>query len=325
MAARRGGGCMTNAKELWYLTRGSGAAALVLLTASICIGVITPLRVATARWPRFAVGSVHRNLTLLSIAFVALHVVTTVADGYAPIGLKDAIVPFASPYRPVWLGLGAVAFDLLLALVITTYLRRRIGARMWRAAHWLAYACWPIALLHSLGTGSDARAGWMVVLGFSCLALVGASVLLRVAVGGGVPLARAGGAAAAVALPLGLGIWWHSGPAQPGWARRAGTPTRLIASLRNVRDALASVGPSTSARPPQSFETAIVGTIHQWQGADGYDHVAMSFALAGGPHGQLRIELRGTPVAGGVSMTASGVSFVPATTRAVYLGSVTGL
>ena len=83
----------------------------------------------SARWPRFPSAGLHRNLTLLAIAFVAVHVVTTVADGYAPIGSADAFIPFVSPYRPVWLGLGAVAFDLLLALVLTSLLRARIGYR----------------------------------------------------------------------------------------------------------------------------------------------------------------------------------------------------
>src|SRR4051812_32786080 len=116
---------MNTGKDLWYLTRGSGAVALLLLTASMMLGVLSAVRVKGARWPRFAVVGVHRSLTLLSIVFVVLHVVTTVADGYAPIGLKDAIVPFGSPYRPIWLGLGAVAFDLVLALAITSYLRYR--------------------------------------------------------------------------------------------------------------------------------------------------------------------------------------------------------
>lgn len=316
---------MTNAKELWYLTRGSGAVALVLLTASVALGVVMSLRVSTLRWPRFAVGSLHRNLTLLAVAFVALHVVTTVADGYAPIGVTDAVVPFASPYRPIWLGLGTVAFDLLLALVITSYLRHRIGWRVWRGVHWLAYASWPVALVHSFGTGSDARATWLVALGFGSLAAVAAAALARVALGGGVPLARLAGAAGALAVPVAVFVWWQSGPAQHGWAKRAGTPTRLIASRPTApaRTILASA--SRTPQPPGSFDSQLSGTIAQHRGADGVVHVSMRLRLLGGPHGQLRIELRGTPVGEGVSMTASGVSFVPATTRAVYYGSVTGL
>jgi sulfoxide reductase heme-binding subunit YedZ len=286
---------------------------------------LTSLRVTTTGWPRFAVGWVHRNLTLLSIVFVALHVVTTVADGYAPIGLKDALIPFASPYRPVWLGLGAVAFDLLLALVVTSYLRRHIGARLWRGVHWLAYVSWPVALVHSLGTGSDARATWLVALGAVCLAAVAASVLARVAVGGGAPAPRVLGAAAALVVPIVVAAWWHSGPARSGWAKRAGTPTRLIASHKRLVRTVLVANTAPPPRAPRSFETGLTGTIHQTRTAGGYERVVMIFALRGAPGGKLRIDLRGTPVNGGVSMTASGVSFVPATTRAPYLGSVTGL
>ena len=89
------------------------------------------------------------------MAFLALHILTSVLDSFAPISLLDAFIPFAGSYRPFWLGLGAVAFDLLLAVTITSLLRQRIGFTSWRAIHWLTYASWPIALVHGLGTGSD--------------------------------------------------------------------------------------------------------------------------------------------------------------------------
>src|SRR5205823_10929361 len=128
--------------------------------------------------------------------FIAVHVVTTVADGFAPIGLLDAVVPFRSPYRPLWLGFGAVAFDLLLALIATSLLRARLGVRAWRAVHWLAYACWPLALVHSLGTGSDARAGWLEAIAAAAIAAVVAAVLWRAV--------RAAGAPAPVRVAAGL-------------------------------------------------------------------------------------------------------------------------
>ena len=155
---------------LWYLSRGTGVVSLVLLTAALVLGVAGSLR---AR-PRVALAGLHRNLPLLAIAFVTAHVLTTVADGYAPIGVKDAILPFLSPYRPVWLGLGTVAFDLLLALVATSLLRARIGLRGWRAVHWLAYASWPVALMHGLGTGSDGKSGWLLLLTAACAIAVAA-------------------------------------------------------------------------------------------------------------------------------------------------------
>ena len=315
---------MTNAKEFWYLTRGSGAVALVLLTASVALGVLVSLRTTTPRWPRFAINSLHRNMTLLAIAFVALHVVTTVADGYAPIGLKDAIIPFASPYRPIWLGLGAVAFDLLLALVITSLLRQRVGVRVWRAVHWLAYAAWPVALVHAFGTGSDPRSTWLVALGLGSLAVVLLAVLARLAVGAGRAPQRVAGVVAAFAVPVALLAWWHSGPDQKGWAKRAGTPKSLMASRRPAvtRTVMTS---ATQSAPPTAFESPIRGTIRQTRRADGLVSVVLRFTLARSPRGKLRIDLRGTPIGNGVSMTASGVTFVPATTRAVYYGSVTGL
>src|SRR5207244_6619157 len=111
--------------------------------------------------------------------FVVVHVVTTIADGFAPIGVLDTVVPLHSAYRPVWLGLGAVAFDLLLALIVTSLLRARIGFRAWRAVHWLAYASWPVALVHALGTGSDSRFGWLVIITIVCAGAVGAALALR--------------------------------------------------------------------------------------------------------------------------------------------------
>src|SRR5690242_13934712 len=148
-------------KALWFATRGSGTVAFLALTATVVLGIAGTRRLQSTRFPRFVVAGLHRNLTLLSLAVLALHIASAVADTYAPVALKDAVVPFASAYRPFWLGLGAVAFDLLIALTITSLLRTRIGFRRWRLMHWLAYAAWPIALVHALGTGSDPRAGWM--------------------------------------------------------------------------------------------------------------------------------------------------------------------
>ncbi len=313
-----------NGTTFWYVTRGSGVVALLLLTASVLVGILSALRVRNDRWPRFAVAGVHRNLTLLSIAFVALHVLTTILDGYAPIGLKDAVLPFVSSYRPLWLGFGAVAFDLLLALVITSLLRRRIGPRVWRLVHWLAYASWPVALVHAFGTGSDARTGWLSLLGFATLLAVVVAALARVALGGGNPLPRAVGALAAVAAPLVIFLWYQGGPAQHGWAARAGTPSTLLKSTRGAGTAQPTILTS-AASPPRSFTSPVSGSVNETGNGDGSVTVSIVLRLHGGPGGATRVDLRGVPFEGGVSMNASGVSFVPATTRAVYTGSVVGL
>jgi len=318
-----------NAKVFWYLTRGMGVGALVLLTVSVALGVVTSVRWRSARWPRFITAGLHRNLTLLAIMFVLVHVLATVADGYTPIGLKDAVIPFVSPYRPVWLGLGAIAFDLLIALVVTSLLRERIGYRAWRYVHWLAYAAWPVALVHALGTGTDARLGWMRAIGVVCVAVVALAVLVRAALTPDTTRRlRAGAGLSVVVVPLAIFLWYESGPAKHGWARRAGTPVSLLARKRTVRVAR-TTSPSTPARPvglPRSaFSSALSGTLRQSRGSDGLVDIVIRGLLHGGAGGSVRIDLRGQPVGGGVSMVASGVSYVPAGTRTVYVGSVTSL
>ena len=163
----------------WYLTRSTGAVAMVLLTVTVVLGVIDVRRFSTTGWPRFVLDSLHRNLALLTIVFLALHILTSVLDSFAPISLSASVIPFISPYRPFWLGLGAISFDLLVAITITSLLRRRIGHAAWRATHWLSYASWPIALLHGFGTGSTSKTTWLLMLNIACLIAVLAAVLVR--------------------------------------------------------------------------------------------------------------------------------------------------
>ena len=249
----------------WYFARGTGVVSLLLLTASIALGVINASRWRSERWPAFVITGLHRNLTLVALAFVGVHVLTSVVDGYASIRLVDAVVPFASAYRPFWLGLGAVAFDLLVALIVTSLLRLRIGYRRWKATHWFAYAAWPVALVHGVGTGTDARSGWMLVLTFCCVGVVLVAVLWRVLGGldGDWSGRRLAGALGVLALPLALFGWMHTGPLKRGWAARAGTPSALLgsssggsAASRSARRRSPSASPRSSRARSRSRRSA---------------------------------------------------------------------
>jgi methionine sulfoxide reductase heme-binding subunit len=165
---------------LWYATRATGLVAMLLLTVSVLFGIITAGRFGREDWPRFLSQGLHRNTSLLVLAFLALHVGTTVVDTYTSIPLAAAFVPFASAYKTAWLGLGAVALDLLLALVATSLARKRLGYRAWRRMHWLAYACWPVAVAHGLGAGTDRSATWVVVLSTACVLAVLGTAAWRV-------------------------------------------------------------------------------------------------------------------------------------------------
>jgi methionine sulfoxide reductase heme-binding subunit len=213
----------------WYLTRSTGAVSLVLLTVALALGVADVRRLSSPSWPRFVVDSLHRSVSLMALAFLAVHILTSVLDSFTSISLLDAIVPFAGSYRPFWLGLGAVAFDLMLAVIITSLLRARIGFTGWRAVHWLAYASWPVALLHGLGTGSDVKSGWLLVLSVLCTLAVIAAVLVRVFSGWPADIARRRAALAATgAFSLFLLAWLPVGPLGSDWARRSGTPSSLL-------------------------------------------------------------------------------------------------
>ena len=166
-------------EALWALGRGTGVVALVLMTVTVVLGILTRSGRPAFGMPRFAVTLVHRNSALIGTVFILIHVVSLLFDPYAQLNLIDYFVPFVGTYRPFWLGLGAVAFDLIIAIVVTSLLRRSIGQRAFRVVHWATYAMWPIALFHSIGTGTDASSGLFILLAIVCFSAVAGSVIWR--------------------------------------------------------------------------------------------------------------------------------------------------
>jgi predicted ferric reductase len=209
----------------WYLTRSSGFVSLILLTASVAFGVVSMARLRTTAWPRFVTQALHRNVSLLAICFLGGHIATSVLDGYVPIGWLDAVVPFISAYRPVWLGLGALALDLLIAVVMTSLVRRHISHGAWRAVHLTAWLAWPIAVLHGLGTGSDSQAGWGQLVYLACALVVLVACWCRLVIGWPTNAgARILAGVASLVVPILVIAWAVAGPLAPGWSKRAGTP-----------------------------------------------------------------------------------------------------
>jgi sulfoxide reductase heme-binding subunit YedZ len=311
------------ATSLWYLTRATGLVALIVLSSTVVLGIVSSVGWTTERWPRFLSQAVHRNLSLFCLALVFIHVATTVADGYVPIGFADAVIPFRSPYRPIWVGLGACAFDVLLAVAVTSGLRRHIGFRTWRWVHWLAYLCWPVALIHGLGTGSDTRLPGVQFVYLLCVvAVIGALgwrlVTARALTSGW----RIGAAVGATFVLLGTAVFAFTGPLQAGWSRRSGTSSAVLAKIDAT--ASASVVPSSgqassssttlpagapAASPSTPFSSALDGTysVSSPDGA-GQVQVQLSMRLATGGLA-LVVDLAGPAVNGGVAMTSSQVTF----------------
>jgi sulfoxide reductase heme-binding subunit YedZ len=217
---------MTDVPELWFLTRAAGLVLLVLLTVTIALGVVATGRRTPSWWPRFATAALHANLAGLTVAMLVAHVATAVADGFVPITWTDAVVPFRSAYRPLWLGLGTLASSLLLVVLVTAAARRWLPPGLWRRAHFLVYAAWPPAVLHGLGTGSDTTSRPVLLLTFGCIGVVALATVVRFTVATENTWGRTTLRAAAILLPVAVGFWLGSadGPLRPGWAERSGTP-----------------------------------------------------------------------------------------------------
>ncbi len=319
---------------LWYLTRSAGLVSLILLSATVVLGTVASVGWTTDRWPRFLSQSVHRNLSLFCLALIGVHVLSTVGDGYVPIGLADAVIPFRSPYRPIWVGLGALALDMLLAVAVTSALRRRIGAAAWRGVHWLAYACWPIAVVHGLGSGSDPRLPGAMLVFVACIGAVAAAVAWRLAVGRARSVTwRLGGALAGAAVLLVMTAFAAAGPLRSGWSHRAGTSPALLAQLSGAAATSYSRGttgrtpttsaPAASGIPATPFTTSASGTVvtssPSGEGESGGDaQVTLTMHLQDTTT-PLTVRIIGPAEGGGVAMRRSAVSFGPLT------GQVTAL
>jgi sulfoxide reductase heme-binding subunit YedZ len=180
-----------NNQLLWFTARGAGAISLILLSIVVALGVLAQSRFGTRWWPRFLTPAFHRNLSLMAVVFLVLHIVTAVIDPFTHLGLVAALVPFGSYYRTVWLGLGTISLELMLAIIATSLLRPWFGASVWKAIHFLSYPLWALAVLHTLGTGTDAGAAWMEAITTASVGLVAGAIAWRLLSPSADPLAPA--------------------------------------------------------------------------------------------------------------------------------------
>jgi methionine sulfoxide reductase heme-binding subunit len=195
---------ITHGTALWYASRATGVVTLVLLTAVVVLGMLVNRQGRLPGLPRFAVTGLHRNISLLSVVFLAIHVLTAIADPYVTIGWAATVIPFASPYKPFWLGLGAVSLDLIAALILTSLARAWMSRRTWRSIHWLAYAAWPLAVGHSIGSSTDMRSGVMLGVLIGCvLAACGAAAWRLSSAARQIPRARRAAATLTQMTPAG--------------------------------------------------------------------------------------------------------------------------
>ncbi len=195
---------ITQSTALWYASRATGVVTLVLLTAVVILGMLVNRQGRLPGLPRFAVTGLHRNISLLSVVFLVIHVLTAIADPYVTIGLAATVIPFTSPYKPFWLGLGALSLDLIAALILTSLARAWMSRRAWRSIHWLAYAAWPLAVGHSIGSSTDMHSGVMLGVLIGCVLAACAAAAWRLSSAARqIPRARRAAAALTQMTPAG--------------------------------------------------------------------------------------------------------------------------
>jgi DMSO/TMAO reductase YedYZ heme-binding membrane subunit len=313
----------------WDTARAGGLISYVLLTASVAVGLVLRNRWQSSRWPRLVTNELHGYVSLLALVFIAVHVLAVAVDPFTHFGLVPVLVPFASHYRPVWMSLGIVALYLLLAVWVSSRLRRRIGHRLWRQIHVLAFVVYAAATLHGLGTGSDTRTLWAAALYVGSVGLVGSLLAVRLLAPAGREARRRPVAAGAAAVGvLAAAAWSLGGPFAPGWSARAGGTTaraavaRPIASVRRARPVAVSLPPAV-VHPPFTARYAgrlTVGQVNE----QGRLTVRIDGALSGATKDHLEILIHGIPLEnGGVAMEQSRVRMGAETP--LYRGEVTSL
>jgi sulfoxide reductase heme-binding subunit YedZ len=305
--------------------------ALVTFTLVVLLGILTRSGRTIPGLSGFVTAGFHRNASLVAASFLIIHVVTAIIDPYASIKIVDAFIPFVSSYRPLWLGLGAIAFDLILAIIITSLLRNRIGPRTWRALHWFNYVMWPLAVVHSLGTGSDASQAWFVAIAAACVFLVVVAAIWRIIAVSQAPMGfRVAAVTVVIVGPMIVAGWAVVGPLAPHWAIRAGTPlSALSTSAKNAAakkspKPIVTTKPATLAKVP-SGTAHVRGTVTTLQQSGGGVAIVLDGQMSSGMSGQYRIVLRGTPAqTGGVSLS-EGLVYVAPSTGGLWQGKVVSL
>ncbi|GAC1400787.1 MAG: hypothetical protein NVSMB52_14460 [Chloroflexota bacterium] len=233
----------------WYVVRASGFVVYLLLTIGVLSGLLLTLRWRSDAWPRLLTEGVHQFLQLLGLAFLAVHVISTLLDTFISFAWFEVLIPFTGPYRVPWMGLGIVAMYLMIALAISIYVRRMIGYRTWRLLHYAGFGAWILALAHGITTGTDTRSGWaMAVYGIS-IVLVAGLVLARF---GGIPLPIGHPPQQRLSVLVAIGLLLltgtalaFGGPLRSSWSAQAGSipgpRTRAADTLPSFRETISGL------------------------------------------------------------------------------------
>jgi len=146
---------LNSQQAMWYITRSAGILAYLLLWLSTAWGLLVPSKLLEPVLHGNFTYDFHQFISLLSLGFLGLHVFILTADRYLPFTLAQILIPFNAPYRPLWVGIGVIAFYLILLVTVTFYMRKRIGMKAFRLIHTLSLVAYLAALGHAFMSGTD--------------------------------------------------------------------------------------------------------------------------------------------------------------------------
>lgn len=228
---------------LWYTTRATGMITLILFTMVVTLGTLVANRIGGTFVGRFEINELHRSLTMVAMTFLAIHILTTVLDSYVATGFISVVIPMTSQYKRVAVGIGAISFDLILAVWISSLLKLRIANTTWRFIHWLSWLGFATALVHGFMTGTDSRKGIGLVVVAVCAATVFVAALWRF-------FGRPARAAGRTALsPLATSSGTQSAPSSPRPARPSRPAARTGRPLVQSTPTPPSAPGASPARP----------------------------------------------------------------------------
>lgn len=164
---------------LWYLTRTTAVSAYVTLTVAVMLGMLRGLARTSGERLSWVVDELHQVLATVFAGLVVLHLITLIYDPFLPFSLNNILLPVNEPYRPFPVDLGVLALYTMVVVLCSTWIRRHLPYRYWRAVHYASFATFVLVTLHGLLAGSDAGETWMRALYAGSSAAVGFLGLMR--------------------------------------------------------------------------------------------------------------------------------------------------
>lgn len=316
---------LPNVKVLWYISRATGIVSLVLMGAIVLLGIATASKSMPKGFGRLLGPDLHRRLSITTLGFLAVHIVSAILDPFVAVGVSSTVVPFTSKYRPLWVGLGTVAFDLFLVIIATSIIRHRFNHGVWKKIHYLSWAIVSFALFHAIGTGSDTQVKIVEVIYVAVILLVGIAGAFRAIKEFAFSSSKKAFASVGLlGVPVLLLVWATQGPLKLGWAKVSTgfsffpsiTPSSTTKS--NTTATVSTVGSGSFSLPVNGN---ISGSLIESQTNSGLAIITMRGSVAGTPD-KVAVQLNGSAQDGSLVLQSSNAFFGTSSVPNLYSGTV---